>query len=82
MTHGVCRQRAHLALASAAFSARLIPLAEQLGARIDNDDEREAEALRVFEIGTTCEPPPDGDAIASTRGHKYNDVYIDWHLRA
>jgi hypothetical protein len=33
---------AHLALASAAFSARLIQLAEKLGARFDSDDDREA----------------------------------------
>ena len=79
---------AHLALASAAFSARLVQLAEKLGARFDSDDDREAfmsvwcyvawlmgvpdeilfhshaEGLRLFELGSACEPPPDEDAIA------------------
>ena len=79
---------AHLALAAAAFSARLIQLAEKLGARFDSDDDREAfmsvwcydawlmgvpdellfhsqaEGLRMFELGSACEPPPDEDAIA------------------
>lgn len=79
---------AHLALAAAAFSARLIQLAEKLGARFYSDDDREAfmsvwcydawlmgvpdellfhshaEGLRMFELGSACEPPPDEDAIA------------------
>ena len=79
---------AHTALAAAAFSARLIQLAEKLGAAFDNDDDREAfmavwcydawlmgvpdrllfhnqaDGLRLFEVGTACEPQPDEDAIA------------------
>ena len=79
---------AHVALASAAFSARLIQLAEKLGARFESNDDREAfmsiwsydawlmgvpdallfhsyaEGLRMFELGSACEPPPDDDAIA------------------
>lgn len=79
---------AHLALASTAFSARLIELAEMLGAEFRHDDDREAfmavwcydswlmgvpnelmyhsqaDGLRLFAIGSTCEPPPDLDAIA------------------
>ena len=79
---------AHLALATAAFSARLTQFAQMLGAELDNKDDREAfmavwcydawlmgvpetllfhsqeEGLRLFEVGTTCEPPPDEDAIA------------------
>lgn len=85
---GTSLSAAHLALASAAFSARLIQLAEKLGARFDSDDDREAfmsvwsydawimgvpdellfhgyaEGLRMFELGSACEPPPDEDAIA------------------
>ena len=79
---------AHLALAAAAFSARLIQLAEKLGARFESDEDREAfmsvwcydawlmgvpdallfhsqaEGLRLFDLGSRCEPPPDEDAIA------------------
>ncbi|MDE0081372.1 MAG: oxygenase MpaB family protein [Gammaproteobacteria bacterium] len=79
---------AHVALATAAFSARLLQFAEMLGARIDSDEDREAfmavwtydgwvmgvpdelirhsqaEWLRLYEVGSMCEPPPDIDAIA------------------
>lgn len=79
---------AHVALATAAFSARLLQFAEMLGARIDSDEDREAfmavwtydgwimgvpdglmrhsqaEWLRLHEIGSMCEPPPDFDAVA------------------
>ena len=85
---GVSVNAAHLALATAAFSARLTQFAQMLGAELDNKDDREAfmavwcydawlmgvpetllfhsqeEGLRLFEVGTTCEPPPDEDAIA------------------
>ena len=87
-TPGACGQCAHTALAAAAFSARLLQLAQKLGAALDDTDDREAfmsvwcydawlmgvpdpvlfhsqaEGLRMFELGTTCEPPPDEDAIA------------------
>ncbi|MDE0394458.1 MAG: oxygenase MpaB family protein [Gammaproteobacteria bacterium] len=79
---------AHVALATAAFSARLLQFAEMLGARINSDEDREAfmavwtydgwvmgvpdelirhsqaEWLRLYEVGSMCEPPPDIDAIA------------------
>lgn len=79
---------AHVALATAAFSARLLEFAEMLGGRFDGDEDREAfmavwtydgwlmgvpdelmrhgwaEWLRLFEVGSTCEPPPDIDAVA------------------
>ncbi|MDE2753237.1 MAG: oxygenase MpaB family protein [Gemmatimonadota bacterium] len=79
---------AHVALATAAFSARLLQFAEMLGARLDGDEDREAfmavwtydgwimgvpdglmrhsqaEWLRLHEVGSMCEPPPDFDAVA------------------
>ena len=79
---------AHVALATAAFSARLLQFAEMLGARFDSDEDREAfmevwtydgwvmgvpdglirhsqaEWLRLYEVGSMCEPPPDIDAMA------------------
>ena len=78
---------AHMALASAVFSARMINYAVMLGASLD-DDERagimhvwrytayvmgvsesvlfrtQADGLRLFQVGTACEPHPDRDAIA------------------
>jgi hypothetical protein len=77
-----------VALATAAFSARLLEFAEMLGARLDSDEDREAfmavwtydgwlmgvpdglirhgqaEWLRLHEVGSMCEPPPDIDAVA------------------
>ena len=84
---GVPLSGAHMALASAAFSARMIDHAVMLGASLD-DDERagimevwrytayvmgvsesvlfrtQADGLRLFQVGTACEPHPDADAVA------------------
>ena len=84
---GVPLSGAHMALASAAFSARMVDHAVRLGASFD-DDERagimavwrytayvmgvsesvlfrtQADGLRLFQVGTACEPCPDCDAIA------------------
>ena len=78
---------AHVSLAAAAFSARLLQLASKLGASLDHDEREafmavwsyaahlmgvpeplmfhgQAEGLRLYRVATTCEPPPDLDAVA------------------
>jgi len=78
---------AHVSLAAAAFSARLLQLATKLGASLDHDEREafmavwsyaahlmgvpeplmfhsQAEGLRLYRVATTCEPPPDLDAVA------------------
>ena len=83
---GVPISAAHLGLASAAFSGRLLRHAEKLGVPFSHE-ERESfmniwrytmhlmgippsilwtnqeEALKLFEVGAACEPPPDTDSI-------------------
>ena len=86
-SYGVPVSAAHTALAAAAFSARLLDFAPQLGASLDRDDldgimevwcycawvmgvpdeilfHNRADGLHLFRVGSTCEPPPDYDAIA------------------
>ena len=78
---------AHTALATAAFSSRLLQFAEKLGASLDHDDREafmsvwscaahqmgvpapmlfhsQADGLHLLRVATTCEPPPDLDAVA------------------
>ena len=83
---GVPLSAAHMGLASAAFSARLLRHSQRLGVPF-SDDEREGfmqvwrytmhlmgvpstilwsdehEALKLFEVGSACEPPPGMDSI-------------------
>ena len=83
---GVPLSAAHLGLASAAFSARLLRHAERLGVpfrRAERESfmqiwrytmhlmgvpptilwRNEQEALKLFEVGSACEPPPSFDSI-------------------
>ena len=83
---GVPLSAAHIGLASAAFSARLLRHAERLGVRFSLEEREsfmhvwrytmhlmglpsailwrdEHEALRLFEVGAACEPPPGFDSI-------------------
>ncbi len=83
---GVPLSAAHMGLASAAFSARLLRHAERLGVPFHHGEREsfmqvwrytmhlmgvpstilwrdEHEALKLFEVGATCEPPPGFDSI-------------------
>ena len=83
---GVPLSAAHIGLASAAFSARLVHHAERLGVPFSREERKsfmhiwrytmhlmgvpsttlwrdEQEALKLFEIGSACEPPPGIDSI-------------------
>ena len=83
---GVPLSAAHLGLASAAFSARLLRHSERLGVPFSHDEREsfmrvwrytmhlmgipstilwsdEREALKLFEVGSACEPPPGMDSI-------------------
>lgn len=82
---------AHMALASAAFSARMINYAARLGASFDEDERAgimavwqytayvmgvpesvlfrtQTDGLRLFQVGTACEPFPDSDAVEMAHG--------------
>ena len=83
---GVPLSAAHMALASAAFSGRLLRHAERLGIPFSHEERQsfmqiwrytmhlmgvpstilwrdEREALKLFEVASACEPPPDFDSI-------------------
>ncbi len=84
---GIPISAAHIGIASACFSARLIRHAQQIGAMFSDEEcagimavwcytgyimgvpdplqfYNQDQAARLFEVGRTCEPEPDFDAIA------------------